>query len=263
MSKIYKKTAIIIIMLLCLGIVGCSESVTSENKDDSSTGEKNYTEISIRKGQRLEDYLSLELTFQYSSSKGRYDKATASIVGIRNYEYIDAQIEVYFVGLLYGGIFSINSSGTGQKTLDCTVNNTTLVQQGKSIKAAKNFTIRIPKWVFMNNEKHELIKINGFIFGAITIMHLIALFSMPYGYYTFLRWVTFIASIAVITITYKISQIENDEPINFITVIYFVIGLLWNPIFPIYQSSDVWKFLNFLVVAFSGFLAYSSYKLLN
>lgn len=135
----------IMIFLSLLFISGCSKSqVSSSNNNSSITGQKTYKEVKIKSGERLEKYLSLELTFQYNSNKNKYDKALATVVGISNYQYVNAEITVYFSGLLYGGTFSINSSGSGQKTLDCSVNNTTLVQQGKYITAAKNFIIKIP-----------------------------------------------------------------------------------------------------------------------
>lgn len=110
----------------------------------------------------------------------------------------------------------------------------------------------------MWNTKTELIRANALIFTGVSGLHFLSLFDLPYSYYIILRWLTFVAAIAVLTITYKI---ESNTNVNFISVSFFIMGVLWNPIFPIYLSKDVWNVLNFIVTMFSAFLAYSSFKL--
>lgn len=112
----------------------------------------------------------------------------------------------------------------------------------------------------MSSNQRKNIHLNAYVFLGLAIIHFLGLFHMPENYYTLLRWLTFTGSIAVLTLTYKI---EPQNTLNYISVIFYIIGVLWNPIFPIYLSVNIWKFFNFIVMSFSAFLAYSSFKLLS
>ena len=66
-----------------------------------------------------------------------------------------------------------------------------------------------------------------------------ALADNPYGYYQFLRVAIFIAGIILAYVTY-----ENKQEINFWVCFYGLTAVLWNPIFPIYMTKEVWSVFN-------------------
>ena len=63
------------------------------------------------------------------------------------------------------------------------------------------------------------------LFGAVA--------EWPYGYYTFLRWLTCIASIFVVFQAFY-------KNIDWAKVVFIVIAILFNPIAPIYLSRSTW-----------------------
>ncbi len=72
---------------------------------------------------------------------------------------------------------------------------------------------------------------------------LIGILNLPYGYYTFLRLFITCSSI-YISLSYK----ENDNnKLNIWVVIFLIIAILFNPIFPIYLDKESWKIIDFFV----------------
>jgi hypothetical protein len=65
-------------------------------------------------------------------------------------------------------------------------------------------------------------------------MLLIALATLPYGYYRLLRWVVCGASIFVAFTAYNWKKI-------WATWLFGFIALLFNPLIPIYLSREVWQ----------------------
>jgi len=63
------------------------------------------------------------------------------------------------------------------------------------------------------------------LFGAIA--------EWPYGYYTFLRWITCISSILV-----ALQAFEKN--IDWVKIVFIVIAILFNPLVPIYLSRSTW-----------------------
>ncbi|NLT49383.1 MAG: hypothetical protein GXX85_00515 [Ignavibacteria bacterium] len=55
------------------------------------------------------------------------------------------------------------------------------------------------------------------------------------GYYSFLRWAVFVASIYSVIISYK-----STETIDIRIWIFGIIGLIFNPITPFYLGRDTW-----------------------
>lgn len=106
----------------------------------------------------------------------------------------------------------------------------------------------------------SLIQYQMAAFTVLAIAHLLAMFDLDYGYYVLLRWITFIDSIIIIVLFHKI---EKENFWNFITIIYIVVGIIWNPFSPIYQSRDGWFILNLIVGLGSAFFAYSTYSLMK
>jgi len=84
----------------------------------------------------------------------------------------------------------------------------------------------------MNNRKDE----NKFIkyFLILTIFILFgAIVEWPYGYYTFLRWITCIASILV---TFQ----AFEKNVDWAKIVFIIIAILFNPLVPIYLSRSTW-----------------------
>ena len=73
---------------------------------------------------------------------------------------------------------------------------------------------------------------------------LIACFDLPIGYYTFLRIVITIGSIAIL-----IKEVQKD--VNLIGIAFIVLAILFNPIIPIYlYKKSIWMPIDI----FSGFM---------
>ncbi|MDY0076159.1 MAG: hypothetical protein RBR87_02700 [Bacteroidales bacterium] len=72
----------------------------------------------------------------------------------------------------------------------------------------------------------------------ITGFLLLSLASMPMGYYTFLRIIVFISAIVVVVPEYK-------HGLNFWVVSFGIVGILFNPILPVYlYDKNAWAFLD-------------------
>lgn len=78
------------------------------------------------------------------------------------------------------------------------------------------------------------------LLGLSSIMSLIAISDLPYGYYNFLRLVIF--STGTLYLIFFRNQLF---PIVDITV--FIVVLMWNPIFPVYLTKEIWTVLNVMV----------------
>ena len=76
-------------------------------------------------------------------------------------------------------------------------------------------------------------------------MLFLAIFQLPYGYYNLLR--------LVVTISSGISSFsayENEKVGN--AIIFAILCLLFNPIFPIYLDKSMWIPIDIIVGAFFG-----------
>ena len=76
-------------------------------------------------------------------------------------------------------------------------------------------------------------------------MLFLAIFQLPYGYYNLLR--------LVVTISSGISSFNayENEKVG-IAIIFAIICLLFNPIFPIYLDKSMWIPIDILVGVFFG-----------
>lgn len=71
-------------------------------------------------------------------------------------------------------------------------------------------------------------------FVILTIFMLFgAIVEWPYGYYVLLRWITCITSILVAFQAF-------EKNIDWVKVVFIVIAILFNPLFPIYLSRSIW-----------------------
>jgi hypothetical protein len=89
-------------------------------------------------------------------------------------------------------------------------------------------------------------------FIGVSLASLIALFHMPYGYYTFLRIAVFACCVATAIIGFKR---ENTKKWAWVSI---AIAILFNPIIPVHLDRDDWKIFNVGVAAFFGLLGYKT-----
>jgi hypothetical protein len=81
-------------------------------------------------------------------------------------------------------------------------------------------------------------KIYKYILSALLI---IAVFSLPYGYYQFLRIIVFIGMVFFVVTEFK------TRPI--FVPLYMGIGILFNPILPIFLSRGTWLYIDIVTAA--------------
>jgi hypothetical protein len=75
------------------------------------------------------------------------------------------------------------------------------------------------------------------------VMLVLAVFQMPYGFYTLLRLVVTIA--AAVIAWHAVSK--SEKPIW--AVLMGLIALLFNPIVPVYLTREIWFFIDLVVAA--------------
>ena len=91
-------------------------------------------------------------------------------------------------------------------------------------------------------------ELKNFLSGSVyarlvtAILLFIALFTLPIGYYNFLRWVVCLTAIYTLIISYK-----ADGAVNFGVWLFILIAILFNPIFPIFMSRSIWRVSDLIV----------------
>ena len=83
-------------------------------------------------------------------------------------------------------------------------------------------------------------------FIAVAVLCLIALFRLPYGYYTFLRIVTCLAGAAGAYFAYE------REDTRLWAFPLAAIAILFNPIVPVHLTREIWQPINVVVAGFFG-----------
>lgn len=103
--------------------------------------------------------------------------------------------------------------------------------------------------IMAKNDYSEHIKIAS-IFLCVAMI--LAIFDLPYGYYTILRFSVLLGGGYIVYMLYTIDGFEN-------LYIFILIGMifLWNPIFPIYMEKSSWLVFNMIGAGVFGYLAYS------
>ena len=81
------------------------------------------------------------------------------------------------------------------------------------------------------------------------------LLSFPYGFYVLLRLVIAASAGYIVFKAYQYSK-----SINFVVVIFSLIFLLFNPIFPVHLSREIWLPIDFLT---AGVYGYGYFKVKN
>ena len=79
------------------------------------------------------------------------------------------------------------------------------------------------------------------------------LLSFPYGFYTLLRLIITITTGLILYNTYKISK-----GINEVSIIFAFILILYNPIFPVHLSKEIWMPINFIT---AGIYIYGYFRI--
>tara|TARA_B100000780_G_C20775982_1_gene308119 strand:- start:222 stop:500 length:279 start_codon:yes stop_codon:yes gene_type:complete len=80
----------------------------------------------------------------------------------------------------------------------------------------------------------------------------IAIFGLPYAYYTFLRLV--VTGISL----YAAFRLLEKGSINFWVVLF--VALLFNPLIPIHLSKDIWVLINITAGSYFTVTAYRNVK---
>lgn len=94
----------------------------------------------------------------------------------------------------------------------------------------------------MNEIKHVMKnkeKLFFYICLTAVILLLLALFNLPYGYYTFLRIIIFSIACYTIIVLYRLEK-------TIMSLIFVIIAVLFNPIIPVYLERDIWAIIDII-----------------
>lgn len=80
----------------------------------------------------------------------------------------------------------------------------------------------------------------------IVIMLLLAVMPLPYSYYFFLRWTVTLSAGIFVYFSFRSKSWA-------ILAIFSVIGVLFNPLEPIYLNKNIWVFVDLLSAALFAF----------
>ncbi len=97
----------------------------------------------------------------------------------------------------------------------------------------------------------ESLKKNIFwILVIVAILLAIGCFSLPIGYYTFLRIVVFVVAILAI-----IANMEDG--FNWCNIVFAIVAILFNPIIPIHlHSKEAWAIIDAICAVWMGYAAF-------
>jgi len=85
----------------------------------------------------------------------------------------------------------------------------------------------------------------------ISIFLLLAMADMPMGFYTLLRILVFIGSIVVMAQEYQ-------NGLNFWMIAFILIGIIFNPLIPVYlHDKDTWMIIDLIAAVIFGIKAFS------
>jgi hypothetical protein len=85
------------------------------------------------------------------------------------------------------------------------------------------------------------------VYWSACILSAVAVFPLPYGFYTFLR--------LVVTGSAVLAALELNGNRNSVWVFFAGIAILFNPIFPIFLSKATWFFIDLGVAGAFGWIA--------
>ena len=103
-----------------------------------------------------------------------------------------------------------------------------------------------PNHIKTDIKEKKYYTLSGVIGLILGILYLVGMADLDYGYYTFLRIVSFLA---IPIFLYSYWHIHENEDIMKIDVTHIITGIVWvlfNPILPIHLSKDLWMFFDFI-----------------
>lgn len=87
----------------------------------------------------------------------------------------------------------------------------------------------------------EIIKYKNNVSTIAIIMLFLAIPTFfPYGYYILLRWVVTASAAFLVYIAYNLKK-------RFWVILMSLVGLLFNPVAPVYLNKETWVIINFIV----------------
>ena len=89
---------------------------------------------------------------------------------------------------------------------------------------------------------------NKIIYGLAGLLCAVAVFPLPYGFYTFLRLVVLVGAF--------LAAVELKQEDNFLWVLFGGISLLFNPVFPVHLDRGVWFPIDLIVAGSIGWMVY-------
>lgn len=93
-----------------------------------------------------------------------------------------------------------------------------------------------------------------YLSSIIAVLLIVGCFTLPIGYYTFLRLAVFVAAIVVVIADYK-------DGINISNILFAAIAILFNPIFPVYLHSKVaWTIIDAVVALLFAYKTYHYFR---
>jgi len=92
----------------------------------------------------------------------------------------------------------------------------------------------------VNNLQIDHYSLSKYIRLGVSIMLLLALASLPYGYYILLRWVVSVTSVYIAYLAYK-------EKKQWWITLFLFITVLFNPVVPIYLNREMWAIIDIIV----------------
>jgi hypothetical protein len=79
----------------------------------------------------------------------------------------------------------------------------------------------------------------------VAVMMLVAVLPLPYGYYTFLRWVTCAVAVFIAVVSYLWGR-------YWATWLFGAVAILFNPFVPIYLTKEIWQPINIVCALLFG-----------
>ena len=96
-------------------------------------------------------------------------------------------------------------------------------------------------------------KLRLVIYLGLAVLLILCLFSMPYGYYQMVR---FLSMVAFAYLAYLELQSQNIDRM----VVFIALAILFQPLVPIALGRLIWMIVDVLV---AGYLVYLSYRLIR
>ena len=90
------------------------------------------------------------------------------------------------------------------------------------------------------------------------LLFLAPLIDFPYGYYTFLR-----IFITLTAIYYIVSSYIINQGLGVPSTIFVLIVILYNPIFPVHLSREIWMPINFITAGYYFWMFYNTINILK